>query len=167
MREGYLSLTHISLWRMKVRVRSPICQRRQRTSKVGHLSLTHAATWQTRRQDQLSHSRALSASLPVSKVSSIMLPRRTLSPECCSQRGAGPVLPSTAASEEWGQFSAALSSRTLKVTGATNINTDHDCHRAMDPGMALDSFPDRKHHYGSGWQAGQPTSAHSLGVSPL
>lgn len=84
MREGYLSLTHITLWQMKVRVRSPICQRRQRTSKVGHLSLTHAAPWQTRRQDQLSHSSALSVSFPVGKVSSIMLPRKDVRPSLLS-----------------------------------------------------------------------------------
>lgn len=60
-----------------------------------------------------------------------------LSPECCSWWGAGPFLPSAAASEKQGQLCAAPSLLSLVVIGVMDINTDQDCGRVMDPDMVL------------------------------
>lgn len=51
---------------------------------------------------------------------------RALSPECLSRQGAGPVLPSAAASERWGQLCTPLFSLSM------GINTDCDDIRAMN-----------------------------------
>lgn len=55
--------------------------------------------------------------------------------------GAGPVLPSVAASEGLGQLYTALSSWPLVITGAVDINTDCGRIRAMNPDMVPCSSP--------------------------
>lgn len=51
---------------------------------------------------------------------------RALSPECLSRQGAGPVLPSAAVSERWGQLCTPLFSLSM------GINTDCDDIRAIN-----------------------------------
>lgn len=81
-------------------------------------------------QDQISHSHVLKASSPA--------PLQTWS---ILRQGGGSALLSAVVSEGQGQLCGALCCRTLVVTGALNINTDHSYGRAMNLNMGLGSSP--------------------------
>lgn len=81
-------------------------------------------------QDQISHSRVLKASSPA--------PQQTWS---ILRQGRGSALLSAVVSEGQGQLCGALCCRTLVVTGALKINTDHSYGTVMDLDMDLGSSP--------------------------
>lgn len=66
---------------------------------------------------------------------------RTFSPECFSQGGAGPVLPSVTHREGQDQLCSALSWQPSVVSGAMDTNTDHGYIGVMNLGLGHGSNP--------------------------
>lgn len=106
---------------------------------------------------------------PLTRVSSIVLPRR----------GAGPSFHSAAPGDGQGQFSlvlqpvglgqfcVALFSRPAVVTGAMDVNTDCDCRRTTNPGKGLSSSPGLGITNALDGASKPPTLARSSLPSPL